>query len=98
MVDNDKYGTLFCKINGFSPRSIGAPTPTPSSLTPIDSPRQDVPVDMTTSFGCLKPTTILMDQMAGEEMNFILFYLPSYITSAFSGGETYLLSSSLVLP
>ena len=89
--------TPFCKINGFSHRNVGAPTPTPSALASIDGPRQDNPVGITTSLLYLKTTTILMDQISGNEIDFILFYDPPGIISARSGGKTNPQSLFLVL-
>ena len=89
MVDNDKYGTLFCKINGFSPRSIGAPTPTPSSLTPINSPLQNNPVGVTASLLYLSTVRIFVDQTSGEYIAVILFYLPPGIMPLAAAKLTY---------
>ena len=55
-------------------QSAGKPTLTPPAHAPIDCPRQDAHVDITTSFGHLKVITILIDWLSGEENGFILFY------------------------
>ena len=58
MANNDMP---FCKINGFPPCSVGAPTHTPSSLTPIDSPLQDDPAgSITASLLYLSAAAILI--------------------------------------
>ena len=51
---------LFCKINGFSARSVSAPALTLSALTPIDSPLQDNPVGITASLLYLSAAAILI--------------------------------------
>ena len=67
---------------------VGAPTPLPSSLTPIDSPHRGDPVDITISFGYRRVITILTDRTSSELIDFILFYRPSGIISVHSGGGT----------
>ena len=68
--------------------SVSASTPLPSSRTPSVRPHRGGPVGIETSFGYLRATTILTDPISGELIDLILFYNPSGIISARSGGGT----------
>ena len=82
--------TVFTPKWWLSGLSVGVPILTRPALTSIDSPRRGGPVGIVTSLFNLRTTTIFMDQISGELIDFILFYHPPGIISAHSvGGLTH---------